>query len=485
MPTREQIEAELQKLPPEQHAAFLAEVERRMGAGAVPTTEPTPTPVLEPGEEEYQQSLSDVRALGDVGKGAAQGLLGAGAGMMRPAEDIRGFVLRKMGLNELADQLDAQREQGKTLVQEALAPADKELTGAHSLGKAVGTMAPYAAVPAGVVPQAVMGAVLAGSQALGEGEDYTGAAEDAALAGAIPAFGKLTSKLAPRLRSAATRAYSSMFGPKTEAIHAGLAKRIEPIVEQLPVGGRTGIQKAATKVTEEVTGPRVGAIYNVETPASFEPVKRGLAKLAEKNVRREPLYVGTELVSPRNLRYPEKHKALTGLIKDMSGAEKAAEATKKPITLQDLFKERTTTAEMAKSRSFELGRKASDLDPKTQALLAKRAGLSAEMHRIAPEGKVADSLHSAWETVKEGTKGKDPGMFPVRWVLSRWFGGIMGTTAGYLATKPAFWSSLGAKGLLKLSQAAKAGDDTAALQILRAGIASYQKDHPEEVEEEK
>ena len=488
MPTREQIEAELAKLPPEQHAAFLAAVEERMkSAGQQPIAESTPPtesvqPPSEPGEYEYQQASSDVTALGDVGKGALYGVAKMGAGALRPAEDVLGAALRAAGLDEMADLLESNRTQGMGMIEDTLGPSDPERTEAHTIGRLAGTTAPIVAAPAGAMAQATLGAGTAAAQALGEGEGYDDAALDAAVAGALPAFGKLAAKVSPWLRTKAARAYSSMFGPETEEAKAKFAERLMPVLEGLPIGGRGRIRGKAKTMTEEVTGPRVGELYNVDTPASFEPTKRKLAELAGKDVRREAKFDSAgKLISPQNVRYPKRHKAYDALIKEMTNAEMAANASGKPLTVQDLFKERSTAAEMAKSRSFKVGGKPSDLDPKTQALLAKREALSETMHEIVHEGKVADAVHSAWETVKEGTKGSDPGMFPVRWLLSRVFGGIMGTTAGFMATKPAFWSSLGSKTLLKLSQAAKAGDEATAIQIIRSGIENYQKAHPEEI----
>src|SRR5262245_9484055 len=111
MPTREEIEAELKQLPPEQHAAFLAEVERRMQNVTLPGADTIrPTPPLEQGIKiplptpglNYELPFSTVdlmEAIPGIGGTVGAALSGgspAGAGLGATAGEAGRQLLRRL-----------------------------------------------------------------------------------------------------------------------------------------------------------------------------------------------------------------------------------------------------------------------------------------------------------------------------------------------------------------------------------------------------
>jgi hypothetical protein len=315
--------------------------------------------------------------------------------------------------------------------------------------------------------------------------------------GATEAASKFAAKsAAPALRRSAAKSYASIFGPKTEAIHKEVAGKLEPILDDLPVGSRTRINRVSGERAEQA-GKRVGDIYNVDTPASFKPVRDKLDELATGQIRRpehtiarvDPQTGQVEWIDiPADIKNPKLHRALTSRADAMGKADKAATTSGVPTTLQDLFEARKAADEMATEKTFALGKKSKDVLPAPRALKAERAAISKEMHDITGslpnkpgKGEVADAIYSAWKTVETGTKGTSgSGSFIERWILARALPGLYGTAAGAVAAKPAFWKSLSASAKLGISNALKTGDDAAAMHLLRTSLDNYGKTEPKE-----
>ena len=292
----------------------------------------------------------------------------------------------------------------------------------------------------------------------------------------------------PAVRQGAARTYARILGPKSETIEKEIIRKLEPFLEELPYGGRSHINKVATNVAEKQTGPAVGALYNVNTPASFKPVRQALDKLATGQVRRpatavphfDPAGNITWEEVAADIKNPKLHRAYAGRADAMAKAERQGRISGQPTTLQDLFEARKAADDMATEKTFALGKKGKDVVPGARALKAERTAITNEMHDIEPRGELADAIHSAFKTVEAGTKGTDPGVFPIRWMLARFIPGQLGTTAGFLATKPAFWGSLGAGTKLAVSKALIAGDEVAAMQIMRTALDNFGKTQPPE-----
>ena len=317
---------------------------------------------------------------------------------------------------------------------------------------------------------------------------------EAMLAGlAAEGFGggltQVASGAGPAVRQSAAKTYAGILGPKSETVKKEMIGKLEPFLEKLPYGGRSHINRVATNVAENQTGPAVGALYNVDTPASFKPVRQALDKLATGQVRRPATSIAH--VDPNtgkvtfeeiaaDLKNPKLHRAYAGRADAMAKAERQGRISGQPTTLQDLFEARKAADDMATEKTFALGKKGKDVVPGARALKAERTAITNEMHTIEPRGELADAIHSAFKTVETGTKGTDPGAFPIRWMLARFIPGQLGTTAGFLATKPAFWGSLGAGTKLAVSKALIAGDEVAAMQIMRTALDNFGKTQPPE-----
>ena len=117
-----------------------------------------------------------------------------------------------------------------------------------------------------------------------------------------------------------------------------------------------------------------------------------------------------------------------------------------------------------------------------KALESEQAALSNVLHKAtgsvpgkAGRGETVDKLWSGWKTIAEKSVGTDPGMFPIRWILGRIIPGNLGASAGFLATKPAFWASISSKTMNRMAKLIEAGSDVEAEHLLRSIIRDYEE----------
>jgi hypothetical protein len=293
------------------------------------------------------------------------------------------------------------------------------------------------------------------------------------------------SGVARGLQSYAPKLYAELFGPKSKAVRDELAQKIVPVFEDLPMGGRGHIEKVATEQAKGA-GKKVAELYNVDVPSNFSKAIDELQALEKGQVRTPGHFTeqgGKKVWVDPDIKDPALHSALKGRRLTLGKAEDVRESFGEPMTVQDVFEARKTADEMArraKKSIFTPGGVVREETPRSQALIAERTGHAKTLHEAIPGGKEADAAFSAWKTVEKGAKRDDPGTFPVRWMISRMIGGQVGTAAGFLATKPAFWSSVGAKGAMRLGKLLQAGDETGAAQLARTFIDTYTNAHPEE-----
>ena len=310
-------------------------------------------------------------------------------------------------------------------------------------------------------------------------------------------FGIAVSKAAPSLRKSGRDTFAEIMQRSNldDEVKEELSKNLIGIEEQLPVGTRNRLQTTATQ-QQRAAGNRVGETYVTDQPSNFRPAASELKEKADELVTTEAHVV--ETVNPKSgeiltenvsadIIDPPLHRARTqrakGLDTSQDKAESFAEVTgddRSPVTVKNLFErrlQRSKDINVANAKAFQKGR-ARPLGVKIEALKDERQALTNVLHGkefgLGEAGKEADKIFNQWATVNTELRGQEPGVFPVRWMLSRMIGGGLGTTAGFIATKPAFWKSLSSKVRFKLANFIELGEDLQAEQLLRGVIRDYE-----------
>lgn len=308
------------------------------------------------------------------------------------------------------------------------------------------------------------------------------------------------------LREKALRAYASALNPKPLESRSleHTVEALRPIQDKLPFLSPFDPRKQLEQLAEARgarAGEVVGDIYNVDTPSSFDPVIQRLREAHARNVKYPPhevpvtdefgAVIDTEM-APAVYRNPSLAGELLERIGDMTTTGERARTLKGGATLQDLFESRKDTDELirlAKTDAFT--KKAGELKPRVRALKEQRKGLAEQLHKqteVTPaeaaagelSGEQADAIFSAWKTAEAGAKRSDPGTFPIRWAMGRVIPGLLGTSAGFLSTKPLFWASLSSTARRSLAKAYQAGDVAMAQRILRAAASTFEDSNSQE-----
>lgn len=467
-PTRAQMEADLQGLTPAQQTQYMDQVEAQFPPETVNDTGPFLSPQPERGagdtirnwlaglaserrilEGERQEIGSIARDPGwlDLAK---VGLAGAAAGM--PGQIISAPV--RSGLGLLSGILGGSigGKLGET-AGEKIAPGVGTLgrEAGETVGGALGGIAPEAAV--------------------------------ASLA-----------KFSPTLREGALRSYAKLLGPQTDRESIRFAERLAPAAEEIPWVNPVNPRKALERVGEakaKPAGEAVGALYNVETPSSFEPSIQQVRALASKQEQRsapahERYTVGddgevqSEFV-PAAIKNAPFYKALQQRVGELkikqARAESAAEAgVSKGVTIRDIFEARKAADELAmqaKAKVFSPKTSEREMAPRPKALKAERSALQKTLHTEVPGGKEADALFSAWKSVQSAGQERDPGTFLFRWFAGRTIPGVGGTAAGYFAAQPAFWNVTSGNVKRAMARALDEGQLGKLNSLLRAATSTY------------
>jgi hypothetical protein len=310
----------------------------------------------------------------------------------------------------------------------------------------------------------------------------------------------LLGRLAKSFRRGAVKSYRSILDPRVKDVEGGAAEKLlrdlDLVIDDLPAGSRGRIRTKAGEHMKEVSGPAVEEAFDIGQKSSYKPAWQKLSQRASKEVEtlgqlevKEKTALGRTLfgepvetvVEKKKIwhdpvvRDPEKHTALREAGKELRHAEVARRKRGDYIEIRDVWKRRVADDTRILRAQGEGGftKQSRELAVKADALRTRRDALSNILHDEVKGSELIDSVHSAWAKVHRGTKGQDPGMFPVRWVLSRYIPGNLGATAGFVATKPAFWGSITSKTLLKISRLLEAGNEAGAVSLLRAAEAAY------------
>jgi hypothetical protein len=266
MPTREQVEAELARLPPEQHAAFLAEVERRMqgaithpGAPAEAATPSEAAPDARPAFNRFisgaaSTALPSMDTLGDLVGAATDTPMGVPMPVLEVGEDgkihIRPSKSISLGLDTLKGMFDSHKEQfvkaGSSAKRAAELGAEGDIGGAARQAAAT-----VGYTSAGLVPLIGPPAAHAG-EAIASGDVAGGLGEAAGLATALLPFGKefaggIETRAIKRLESGAGKNLAKVVGARWQEVPDVMANT-RTIAEGLGVGNR---EKLLDKVKGE------------------------------------------------------------------------------------------------------------------------------------------------------------------------------------------------------------------------------------------
>ena len=453
-----------------------------------------------------EQSRRHLEGIGDFGKGAVQSLANLGSGVMRPGEDMRDWLLRKLGMGELADKLGATRESAQGSIRSALAPSGDDPI-MYSTGCAVGVAAPTILAPSGVIPQMAIGSVSAAAQSLGEGKGYVEAAKDARNSAAFPAVLHGAANAGPALRRGALSLFAHGVADKSDprSIRT-VMERLAKIQDELPVGTSPMIARKASNQIEDVAGPAVGKAYapHLAEPSSYAPAEDFLSGIRDKGVETPGQYTyrnvrvyregevhpraSTEIVKEwqdPTVRDPQLWNAFNERMAELKAAEAARLKTNAPITVGDVLERRRAVSDITqrqKREAWAIGAPTKEMPPPVQAGKATQQALSKTLHGelpgtvAVPGAKEADDIFNAWMTVKEGEPGASH--FLARWFASRSIGGVKGTLAGVVANQPMLWRSLGAAAQRRLAAALEAGDKKTFQQILRTTAALSNQSQP-------
>ena len=267
MPTREQVEAELAKLPPEQHAAFLAEVERRMMQGAVthpgaPATAATPSeaaPDIRPAFDRFisgaaSTALPSADMLGSIAGALADTPGGIPAPVFERGEDgkihVRPSKSISLWLDTLKGMMASHGEQfskaGESAYNAAKLGAEGDISGAaRQAVSAIGHTG------AGLVPLVGPPAAHAGER-ISEGDVAGGLGEAVGLFTALLPFGKkfaggIETRAVKGLEDWAGNNIAKVVGARWQEVPDIMANT-RMIVEGLGVGNR---EKLLDKVKGE------------------------------------------------------------------------------------------------------------------------------------------------------------------------------------------------------------------------------------------
>lgn len=325
------------------------------------------------------------------------------------------------------------------------------------------------------------------------------ATEGAAALGGEKAMAYALSKV-PGLKTAARRMFAGILDRSgSEKALRNLEGRIAPIEDVLPVGGRGKIEKIATKVTdaEAPLTKKLETLYG-DQPSSYVPAYDELsekgAKLVKVPIHERPVIgdfgeeLGTETVQPF-IKDKPLHKALrkeADRLKDaqqkaVSFAEFGDDAIpgRPPVTRKDVRELRMQAGQDADAAGAYKTGATRKMTARAEAQRAEQAALSNVLHGerfgAGAEGKAVDEIWSSWKTVADKAVGTDPGMFPVRWILGRIIPGNLGASAGFMATKPAFWASISSKTMNRMAKLIEAGSDVEAEHLLRSIIRDYEE----------
>ena len=301
------------------------------------------------------------------------------------------------------------------------------------------------------------------------------------------------SKIIPGLKHSARREFAKTLRPDAEGSGKytieKLAEIIEPVEKNLPVGTRGRMTRQAAEEAQ-AAGQRVRGIYDSSTPVP-EGFDRAINRLEDRaksvgEIRTpehqtfdvDPITgrVDTERIAPdivdeKSFRsYLNRANRLKEAAAKRKSFDISTTGTEKPFSSHDVWRQR----KQADIESLAFKKDAPGLTraellqtPELAALQDERQALRETLHEAIPEGKMADSVYHAYQTILERVPKEDASTFLQRWIAGKTVPGPAGTIIGTIAARPASARSLLSKTGMKIASALERGDHNKAMRLFQ------------------